>query len=44
MSARAFTIGRDVFFHGSTPDLDSTNGRELLAHELTHTIQQTGAG
>lgn len=44
VSARAFTIGRDVFFHGSTPDLDSTNGQELLAHELTHTIQQTGAG
>jgi hypothetical protein len=40
LSARAFTAGRDIFLGHETPDLGSRAGGELLAHELTHTIQQ----
>lgn len=42
LNARAFTTGRDVVFgHGEyTPG--TRKGRELLAHELTHVIQQRG--
>lgn len=43
LSARAFTSGRDVFFRHGQYDPGSSSGRELLAHELTHTVQQTGA-
>jgi hypothetical protein len=43
MSAEAFTIGRDIFFSGKAPDTSSTAGASLLAHELTHVVQQGGA-
>lgn len=43
MQARAFTVGSDVFFHGGIPDTRSNAGLELLAHELTHTVQQTSS-
>jgi len=41
LHAKAFTIGNDIFFRGAVPDR-SRKGRELLAHELTHTLQQRG--
>jgi hypothetical protein len=40
LSASAFTFGSHVFFAGGAFDPDSQSGLELLAHELTHTIQQ----
>lgn len=40
LGARAFTIGSDIFFRGGEPSLTSEGGRHLLAHELTHTLQQ----
>jgi hypothetical protein len=40
VQASAFTIGNDIFFHGGAPDVGSTAGQSLLAHELTHTVQQ----
>lgn len=40
VSARAFTTGSDVFFKSGTYDPGSPSGRELLAHELTHVVQQ----
>lgn len=40
--ADAFTSGRDVFFRAGRFAPDSGEGRELLAHELTHVLQQTG--
>ncbi len=40
IQARAFTTGQDIFFRSSEYDPGSTGGQELLAHELTHTIQQ----
>ena len=38
--ARAFAHGGDVFFNRGQFDPDSAQGKTLLAHELTHTIQQ----
>jgi hypothetical protein len=43
VNALAFTIGSDVFFRNGMHCPSSTSGRELLAHELTHVVQQTGA-
>ena len=41
MGARAFTVGNRVFFGaGNDP---ATDGGSLLAHELTHVVQQQGA-
>ena len=42
VSAKAFTTGNDVYFSKGTYQPDSRDGQHLLAHELTHTIQQTG--
>ena len=42
ISARAFTVGHDIFFAAGRFDAQSRAGRELLAHELTHVLQQTG--
>src|SRR5207302_3361469 len=41
--AHAFTLGNNVFFGKGKFDPDSAHGRELIAHELTHTIQQGAA-
>ncbi|MGB9940943.1 eCIS core domain-containing protein [Methanosarcina sp.] len=41
ISAQAFTLGQDIFLGGSWNDLESNTGKKLLAHELTHTIQQS---
>jgi hypothetical protein len=43
MSALAFTHGRDVYFRDGLPDTSSDAGLHLLAHELTHTVQQGAA-
>ena len=42
LRATAFTVGNDIFLGARAPDLASRGGRQLLAHELTHTIQQAG--
>jgi len=44
LSARAFATGQDIFFRQGQYDPGSSNGRELLAHELTHVVQQNGTG
>jgi hypothetical protein len=44
LGARAFTVGRDIFFAAGSFRPDTAAGRELLAHELTHTVQQGAAG
>jgi len=41
VQARAFTVGRDVVFGAGEYQPASRNGRHLIAHELTHVIQQT---
>lgn len=43
VSAEAFTTGSDVFFNSGKYDPGSSPGRKLLAHELTHVVQQRGA-
>jgi len=40
VKARAFTVGNDVVFDAGQYNPATTAGRQLLAHELTHTIQQ----
>ena len=40
LNARAFTTGQDIFFGRGNYDPGSSGGRELLAHELTHVVQQ----
>ena len=42
--ARAFTIGQDVFFRRGEYHPGSRSGQELIAHELTHVVQQTKQG
>jgi Domain of unknown function (DUF4157) len=42
VNARAFTVGQDVYFREGAYQPGSSNGRELLAHELTHVVQQSG--
>lgn len=41
--ARAFTHGSHVYFGAGNYAPDSESGRRLLAHELTHVVQQTSA-
>lgn len=40
LNAQAFTVGRDIIFGAGHYDPGSEEGRRLLAHELTHVIQQ----
>lgn len=42
LEARAFTTGGDIFFARGGYDPGSAAGSALLAHELTHVIQQGG--
>lgn len=39
VSARAFTLGQDIFFARSQYQPERLEGQRLLAHELTHTLQ-----
>ena len=43
LNARAFTRGRDVYFGRGEYQPSTREGRELLAHELTHVVQQGGS-
>ena len=40
--AQAFTHGNDIYFNAAKFDPESTAGMNLLAHELTHVVQQNG--
>jgi hypothetical protein len=42
LGARAFTHGQDIYMGAGRYDSGSTEGKRLLAHELTHVVQQTG--
>ncbi len=44
VGALAYTAGRDVVFAAGQYAPASAAGRELLAHELTHVVQQGGEG
>ena len=42
VQARAYTVGRDVVFGAGAYQPRTGAGRRLLAHELTHVVQQQG--
>ncbi len=42
LNAQAFTVGNDVYFNQGKYAPNTSEGKHLLAHELTHTIQQSG--
>jgi len=42
VNARAFTVGQDVVFGAGQYATGISAGRRLLAHELTHVVQQKG--
>jgi hypothetical protein len=42
LNARAFTTGQDIFFRRGAYNHVSSSGQKLLAHELTHVVQQNG--
>lgn len=42
LNARAFTTGQDIFFRQGEYTPGSSSGRELVARELTHVVQQNG--
>jgi hypothetical protein len=41
VNARAFTVGRNVVFGAGEYTPGTSEGRRLVAHELTHVLQQT---
>ena len=41
MQARAFTIGHDIYLRQGEYNPGNSAGQELLAHELTHVVQQS---
>lgn len=43
LNARAYTVGRDIVFGSGQFEPETTEGRRLVAHELVHVIQQSGA-
>ena len=43
LNAQAFTHGKDIYFGSGRYNPGSSEGKHLLAHELTHVLQQTGA-
>mgnify|MGYP001336248637 CR=1 FL=1 len=44
LGAQAFTHGKDVYFNSGKYRPESTEGKRLLAHELTHVVQQGNGG
>jgi len=40
LGARAFTVGQGIYFGAGQYNPTSGEGKRLLAHELTHTVQQ----
>jgi hypothetical protein len=40
LHAQAFTYGNDIYFNSGKYDPETSDGKQLIAHELTHVIQQ----
>ena len=40
LNAQAFTYGQDVYFNSDTYKPETNKGKSLIAHELTHVVQQ----
>jgi outer membrane protein OmpA-like peptidoglycan-associated protein len=43
VNAHAYTVGRDIVFGAGRLVPGTQEGRHLIAHELTHVVQQSGA-
>lgn len=43
LGAQAFAHGNDIYFNRNKFNPNSNEGKKLLAHELTHTVQQGGS-
>lgn len=43
IGARAFTHGKDIYFNSGEYNPSTKEGKHLLAHELTHVLQQRGS-
>ncbi|MEO9805892.1 MAG: DUF4157 domain-containing protein [Reichenbachiella sp.] len=43
LGAQAFAQGQNIYFNQGKYNPDSSSGKHLLAHELTHTVQQGNA-
>lgn len=43
MNAQAFTSEQDIFFSKGAYNPNQPEGKEILAHELTHVVQQNGS-
>jgi hypothetical protein len=43
INAHAFTHGQDIYFNEGRFSPSTREGKHLLAHELTHTLQQSGS-
>ncbi|MBP7689763.1 MAG: DUF4157 domain-containing protein [Thermoflexales bacterium] len=43
VQAKAFTLGHDIYFRKGNYQPGHAKGQELLAHELTHVVQQGGS-
>ena len=44
IDAQAYTVGRDIVFGPGRYRPDTPDGRKLIAHELTHVVQQGRSG
>jgi hypothetical protein len=44
LNAKAFTSAHDIYFNDGEYQPGSNNGKQLLAHELTHVVQQRSNG
>lgn len=42
IGAQAFTYGSDIYFNQGKYNPENSEGKHLLAHELTHVVQQKG--
>jgi hypothetical protein len=42
LHSQAFTHGKDIYFNQGKFNTENADGKKLLAHELTHVVQQTG--
>ncbi len=43
IQAKAFTLGNNIVFNTGQYSHDNQEGKKLLAHELTHVVQQSGS-
>jgi hypothetical protein len=42
LNAKAFTVSNNIYFNSGQYQPDTSSGKHLLAHELTHVVQQGG--